>query len=336
MASASPRGKSGGLGCRAWRVVAGCVCLLPHLGCLSPFAAPAADNGDLNGTGTAPHKKVELPARVAAQANLTVARDLEKGGHYPEAIAHYEQARQDDPNLKQVSQRLAILYDRVGEHQLALAEYQKQLKDHPRDAEILNNFGYHYYGRGLWSDAETQFRQALEIDPHHQRAWINLGLTLAQQERYADCLEAFGHVISAGQAKSNLAFVLTTQGKREDAKQAYREALALEPDLRIAQLALRKLEEPAKPPIAAAKPAPAPAKEPVFHPASPPPAAAPATPSITPDPPPVIVTPPSMRTAPADSPKGPEPPAMSGGQTPAPPAPLTAFADTKPASPAAK
>jgi hypothetical protein len=51
-----------------------------------------------------------------------------------------------------------------------------------------------------------------------------------------------------GEAKaySNVAFVLTAHGKKEEAKQYYREALRHDPSLAIARLSLEKLEHPGK------------------------------------------------------------------------------------------
>ncbi|MCS6978044.1 MAG: tetratricopeptide repeat protein, partial [Gemmatales bacterium] len=46
------------------------------------------------------------------------------------------------------------------------------------------------------------------------------------------------------EAQVNLAFIYQTQGKREEAKEAYRKALALQPELDLARRALAKLEAP--------------------------------------------------------------------------------------------
>ncbi len=68
---------------------------------------------------------------------------------------------------------------------------------------------------------------------------MNLGLTLAQQGRTPEALEAFGKVVGPAEAQANLGFVLLTQGKREDACAAYRQALTLDPSCRLAQTARR-------------------------------------------------------------------------------------------------
>ena len=83
-----------------------------------------------------PRDPEELPPARAAEACLASARELEKHGYEADAIVQYEKARQDNPRLTQVSRRLAVLYDRQGNAQRALAEYQLALKVQPRDADL--------------------------------------------------------------------------------------------------------------------------------------------------------------------------------------------------------
>jgi Tfp pilus assembly protein PilF len=237
----------------AWAAVA-VWCLLVNGGCLhnmpwshsDPQSVPAlADNATPAGT-----RERDLPLAQSAQLHLSLADKMEKSGHDAEAVACFEKARQCDSHV-QVSRRLAPLYDRLGDNKHALEEYQKALKANPRDADLLNSLGYFYYTRGQWPEAEQTFRQALAINPNLPRAWTNLGLTLGQLGKYDECFAAFAKVVTEAEAFSNLGFIKTTQGKLEDAKQAYREALRLDPNLRIAQVALQKLESPRPRPSAA-------------------------------------------------------------------------------------
>lgn len=229
--------------------------LLTNAGCLSFGAWNSTEPATPTESNAPGH--VELPPAKRAQLHLTLAESLEKNGHDADAASCYEKARADDPHLPNISRRLASVYDRLGESKRALEEYQKALKAAPRDPQLLNRFGYFYYTRGQWQEAEEKFRQALAVSPNLPNAWINLGLTLGQQNRYDESLSAFGKVVSQAEASSNLAFVLTTQGKTEEAKKKYREAIALDPNLRIAQLALEKLEQPNKS-ATSIPPAPAP------------------------------------------------------------------------------
>jgi tetratricopeptide (TPR) repeat protein len=232
-------------------LMAGLLGLAAGAGCAGlPKSLPALP--DMGGAGTDRAEK-ELAAGEAARVCFTLGREMEKAGHLAEAVGQYELARHNNPNLPGVGRRLAVVYDRLGNFSQAQAEYERALKANPKDADLLNDLGYHHYSRGRWEDAEDHLRKAVALAPRHRLAWMNLGLTLAQQGRNEESLEAFGHVVRPAEAQCNLAFVLTAQGKKDEARAAYRQALAQEPDLRLARLALGKLEAPPAKPGQAAK-----------------------------------------------------------------------------------
>ena len=189
--------------------------------------------------------RVDKSPGESAKLCLATAQQLETAGSLPEAAALYENARRSDAKLNaQIARRLGVLYDKQDNFDRARAEYEAILRKQPNDADTLNNLGYGYYSRGNWVLAEQHLRKAVAANPTHKRAWINLGLTLAQMNQEEESLKAFSKVVPPAQAYCNLAFALTTQGRREDAKRAYRRALELDPDLQLAQSALRKLNSP--------------------------------------------------------------------------------------------
>ncbi len=231
--------------------------LVLGLGLLSPLGCATLP---IPGTDLVPVSKVaepvakaslELPPDRAAELCLVTAQELEKQGHEAEAILQYEKARQHNPRLTHVCRRLAVLYDRQCDYPKALAEYKLALKLSPRDANLLNDLGYCHYERGDWAEAEEWLREALAIDPSHERAWTNLGLVLAHQERYSDSYEAFAKVVNPAEARSNVGILLAKQGKLDQAKEALRQALTLDPELKPAQVVLARLEAP---PAAVAEP----------------------------------------------------------------------------------
>jgi tetratricopeptide (TPR) repeat protein len=187
-------------------------------------------------------KKAELDPTETARICQATGELLEKDGKNAEAIAMYEKARQQDPKLQSLCHRLAVLHDELGEFTQAQKEYDQALQLYPKNAALLNDLGYSYYCRGRWAEAEEKLREAVALNPKLERAWINLGMTLGEQGRYAESLEAFGKAVPTAQAQCNLAFILTTQGKLDLAKQAYAEALTHDPDLLLARKALAKLE----------------------------------------------------------------------------------------------
>jgi tetratricopeptide (TPR) repeat protein len=225
-----------------WPMLLGLLGLLPGAGCTPMTTLPALPtHSDPAALGKAP----PLPPRKTAEVCLSVGESLEKAGHDVEAIGQYEKARQENPSLH-LERRLAVLYDKVGDHQKAMAEFDKALKQSPRDPGLLNNVGYSYYNQRKFDEAEQYLRQALKYDANHALATRNLALTLAQKGQYEESLKLYARVDGQATACSNVAFVLTAHGKTEEAKQMYREALKCDPGLAIAKLALDRLENPGK------------------------------------------------------------------------------------------
>ena len=208
----------------------GCV-VLPQSEAL-PFSADSTDS----------KPTPELPATEAAKACLATGEMLEKQGHEKEALLEYQLARQHDPHLPQVSQRLAVLYGQRGDTERARTEFQTALQEQPGDAELWNDFGYFHYQLGESTEAEKALRQALALNPALKRAWVNLGKVLVQCGRYEESCEAFGHAVRPAQAAANVGILLAKEGKFQDARQVLHKALVLEPDLQAARAVLGQLE----------------------------------------------------------------------------------------------
>ncbi len=198
--------------------------------------------GDKGFLAQKPKEPATLPPSEAAELCMAVADQMTATGHFAEAIYQLNQARALHPKAD-VSARLARLHAKTGQDDLALVEFDKALKASPKDAALWNDLGYFHYERGNWALAEQQYRKALELAPDNQKVWMNLGLALGQQSKYNDSLAAFEKAVRPAEARCNLAFVLGTQGKTEEARRLYLEALQIEPNLKLARVALSKLEQ---------------------------------------------------------------------------------------------
>jgi Tfp pilus assembly protein PilF len=214
-------------------ILSGLALGLLQTGCVTP--------GQTGAMSQKPREPATLPAGETAELCLAVADQMISTGHFPEAVHQLNQVRQLNPRAD-VSPRLARLYARLSKDELALAEYDKALKAHPKDAALWNDLGYFHYERGNWAEAEKGFRKSLEFAPDNQKAWLNLGLALGQSGRYQESLSAFEQSVKPAEARCNLAFVLGTQGKLDEARRLYQEALQLDPNLKLARAALTKLE----------------------------------------------------------------------------------------------
>lgn len=220
------------------------------LGCAATrVAAPKLSAAPEPSPGPVARSQPDLPPDRAAQVCLAAAAELEKDGYEADAVRQYERARELDPLAAGVARRLAVILDRQGDHTRAAIEYKRALEEHPKDPGLLNDMGYFCYERGDWVQAETWLRKALAADSKHAKAWVNLGMALAQQGKARESLDAFGKVVSPGAAQANLGMILAQSGRHQEAKQALRQALALEPDAKLARTVLAALEK-RSPPVA--------------------------------------------------------------------------------------
>jgi len=204
----------------------------------TPTAAPSS--------ASSPPSQEELSSKESASLSLAMAESLEKQNKESEALVYYENARQLDPALNErAARRLAILYDRHDQQAKGMIEFQQLLQKYPRDSSLLNDVGYSNYNRGQWKEAETYLLRATKADRTNKRAWINLGMTLAQQGKYDEAFVVFTKAVSSAEAHANLGFVKASQpNRRAEAIESYRQALTIEPTLEVAQKALKRLEAP--------------------------------------------------------------------------------------------
>ena len=195
-----------------------------------------------------------LPPAEAAKACVSTADEMAKGGYRKEAILLYERARQLDSGQKHVCRYLAVLYDEEGDDAKALTEYAAALKLTPKDADLLNDFGYYYFSRGDLTKAEHWFRAALAQSPKHERAWVNLGMVLGQAGRYQESYEAFCKVVNPAAANSNVGMLLAKNGQRDDAVRAFQQSLVQDPNLKPPRTALTYFESCQNPAAASVAP----------------------------------------------------------------------------------
>ncbi|MGH7173023.1 MAG: tetratricopeptide repeat protein, partial [Gemmataceae bacterium] len=200
------------VGCVRWQ---GCV---PRMIVAEQPAGPSARGGELT------------PAQ-AAQLCLTAGEALEKKGFHAEALRQYENARKQAPQTPTVARHLAVLYDLQGDAAKAETEYLRALQEQPRDAELLNDFGYFHYRHNHLQTAESWLRNAIAVDPKCACAWSNLGQVLVYQGRAEESYRAFTHVLRPAEAYSNLGILLAKQGRTAEARNALQQAIKLDPRL---------------------------------------------------------------------------------------------------------
>lgn len=209
-------------------------------GCQLPaFPADRAANNTLGGDNAAPR----LTKRQITDVQLSVARSLELQGETERAMDAYRKAVENAPARSTGSWRLAVLHDRQNQLHESGSLYQQALKLDPNNPDIHCDYGYSLYLQRRWAEAEMHLRQAIAIKSDYPRAHNNLGLLLAQTERFGEALSEFQHSgCSETDAHANLAFVSMLNHNWDQARREYQLALHANPNSAAARTGVENLE----------------------------------------------------------------------------------------------
>ncbi|AKJ29019.1 tetratricopeptide repeat protein [Caldimonas brevitalea] len=83
------------------------------------------------------------------------------------------------------------LFAATGDRAAALRDLRELTRLHPRSgANHWFNLAFLLEEGGQYDEAETCFRQAVELDPHLDRAWYGLGLVLIRAHRFEEAAVA--------------------------------------------------------------------------------------------------------------------------------------------------
>ena len=183
-----------------------------------------------------------LSPAESAQLCWKTAEEMERAGNDLQAAALYEQARTLDPQAYACADRLARLYDRLNADEAAQREYRLAVDRSPDDADLLNDVGVFHLRREHWADAEAWFRRALDAQPGHDRAAVNLAVCLGMQGHLGDSYEAFVQSVGPAAAYCNLGVLLARQGRTGEAREHLQHALSLDRSLQPAHQLLAQLD----------------------------------------------------------------------------------------------
>jgi len=135
------------------------------------------------------------------------AVQLEKNGHYPQAMEEYRSIINDNPAFRKAFINLGSLYSRMDRLEDSMECYHAALKL-GRDYLTYYNLGSIHYRRNEFKKAVINLEKSRDLNPAFARSAVVLGLSFSRLENLAA-------------AESN-----------------YRDALGLDPDNRVAMTAL--------------------------------------------------------------------------------------------------
>jgi tetratricopeptide (TPR) repeat protein len=129
-------------------------------------------------------------SKLRARDQLNKGVSAYKNAHYEEAINHFQQAVELDPNLLNARMYLATAYaqqyipavdspDNVRMAQQAIEQYQKVLDSNPAREQKVNSakgIAYLYLNMKKFDEAKKYYRMASDVDPNDPEPYYSVGV----------------------------------------------------------------------------------------------------------------------------------------------------------------
>lgn len=177
-----------------------------------------------------------------------LAQGLVELGRPLDAIAHYQKAVSLAPNDPLPRYNLAARLAEAGKLPGAVEQYNVALSHSPDrvlSQHILHNLGTIYAESGDLVQAEQKYSAAIELDSRSAMSFFGRGQVLYRQGRFHEAGADFARAAALQPlpvAYYWLGKAASGDGKRDDAAQAYSEALRLDPNYTAAREELARLK----------------------------------------------------------------------------------------------
>jgi Tfp pilus assembly protein PilF len=181
-------------------------------------------------------------------AHLSLATEFYMQGRTDAGIAILEALLKRDPGVWEAHYGLGHGYRSKDDFPRAAEHYGRAVRIDPNDCRARTNYGGLLLILGKPAEAETQLVESLRLKPDQPFALFHLGRTYETEHRLDDAAQAYRRWLkldpNTAMAHARLGIVLAAQGRTADATQHLEQALRLQSDLTEAQDALARLRRP--------------------------------------------------------------------------------------------
>jgi len=155
------------------------------------------------------------------------------------ALSSFQTATEQKPDFYAAYIEMGVINHKLG-NDIALDYYNTAIDIAPKSTEAWYNKGKFFQDKKMYTEAKYCFRKINEIDSTHTEAYYNQGYIKMEFEKELDsAIYFFNHVTQLDSlhlyAYNNLGLALERSGEIEKAKSAYRKAIDINPDFKLAK-----------------------------------------------------------------------------------------------------
>lgn len=187
-----------------------------------------------------------MPDQISVDSLIEQARELMRKRDYPQAIAVYTAAVDQDEHHVAAREGLATAAFMVQDYDLAVQHFKRVNSLDPRRAEPLINLGAVYNRQSDYQSAVKHLRNALSKDRNSAEAYYNLGISYRGLKQHSMAVSAYREAIrlkpDMAEAYQNLANAYVELGNSQQAILNYRRALEIRPDFERAKRGLEQAQ----------------------------------------------------------------------------------------------
>lgn len=220
----------------------------PRPGITDSISSSIKGGADRIGQAVTPPKQpaddpilLRTKAKPGVELYVAMARFYEEANRFKEAEEQYQRALKESPKDLRALLGYAKLKDRLGLQADALKLYEQAAKAQPQEPSVYNNLAVHFARRGMLREAAEALSRAIQLRPKEIRYRNNMATLLVEMGRPQDAFIQLHAVFDEGVAHYNLGFLLNKKGQTAAAAQEFAAALRCNPSLVQAQQWLERL-----------------------------------------------------------------------------------------------
>jgi tetratricopeptide (TPR) repeat protein len=171
------------------------------------------------------------PQQGNAESHFLLAKYYQERNRHKEAIGEFTKTLSIDPNHTLALNGLGISYDLLGDYPKAIEAYQAALQINPNLEYTYNNLGYSYLMQGNYDQAIESFKKALAMNNKNEIYRNNLGLAYFKKGEKSLAWNELKANEASEKAHAIMGDMLYREGQYEKAKEEYKTALKINPEM---------------------------------------------------------------------------------------------------------